>query len=190
MSSGFNNKNSTSGEPDANKQGYRLQVTTRSHLAIYIDSILKHDLVHNTMTYSPPPPATVKTVCVPERDNVLVPCPDLTAEDIKYNVYRDNEVVYTYEYNHKNNESTSVRVGMEPYKNAKDIPVGFMLTRVNTSSLGIYRCEGIVKYPPPLLQLQSQQWILVLIAGKYSYHWDSIYNLVYIKSNPMLHVFS
>lgn len=119
---------------------------------------------------------------MPASDNVLVPCPDSTGEETKYNVYRNNEIIFTYNYNVGSNGSTSgplfVRMGMEPYQNAKDTLVGFTLSRVNISSRGIYRCEGTVTFPPPLLQLQSQQWILVLIEGKYSYHQGSVYNLI------------
>lgn len=149
-------------------------------LKSHIDNIQKMYTVNNTLTFFFSP-ATLKTVCVPAGDNVLVPCPDSTREDMKYDVYRNNEIIFTYNYNRGSNGSMSgplfVRVGMKPYQNAKDTLVGFMLTRVNISSRGIYRCEGTVTYPPPLLPLPSQQWILVLIEGKYSYHQGSIYNL-------------
>lgn len=114
----------------------------------------------------------LKTVCVPAGDNVLVPCPKSAAEVVKFNLLQDGEIIYSYTYNHGRNALNvtppDTRVGVELHENVENKSLSFMLTGVNVSSHGIYRCEGIDMFPPPLVPVPSDRRILVLIEGKYS----------------------
>ncbi|XP_034720662.1 uncharacterized protein si:dkey-1h24.6 [Etheostoma cragini] len=109
-------------------------------------------------------------VCVPANDNVPVPCPDLEGEDVTYELFKEDKMIYNHTYKtEKNNVSHSkppyTRVGVELHQNKKNKPDSFILTGVNASSYGIYRCEYIVKYPPPLKTVPSTVRILLLVEG-------------------------
>lgn len=115
------------------------------------------------------PADRLKTACVPVGGNVSVPCPNSSAEDIKFSLFKDGECVHHH---------TRISGATTPNQNTSTNPVGveypsanslyFTITRVNASSHGIYRCEVTVMFPPPLITLYSDLRILVLIEGKHS----------------------
>ncbi|XP_070786799.1 T-cell-specific surface glycoprotein CD28 [Enoplosus armatus] len=111
----------------------------------------------------------LETVCIPAGHNVTVPCPKLIGEDVTFNLLKDQEVIYNYtsgdEKNSPNYKPAYTRVGMELHENKENNTVSFMLTGVNVSRHGIYRCEGIVMFPPPFIKVQSASRILVLVEG-------------------------
>lgn len=108
------------------------------------------------------------TVCVPVGGNVNVPCPNSSAEDIKFSLFKDGEGVHHH---------TQISGATTPNQNTSTNPVGveypsanspnFTITGVNASSHGIYTCEVTAMFPPPLKTLYSDLRILVLIEGKY-----------------------
>lgn len=108
------------------------------------------------------------TVCVPVGGNVTVPCPNSSAEDIKFSLFKDGECVHHHtriSVATTPNQNTSTNlVGVE-YPNANSL--NFTITGVNASSHGIYRCEVTAMFPPPLITFYSDLGILVLIEGKY-----------------------
>ncbi|XP_074483716.1 T-cell-specific surface glycoprotein CD28 [Sebastes fasciatus] len=87
----------------------------------------------------------LKIVCVAAGDDVLVPCPILTGEEVTYNLLKDDKVIYNHTTNCKPKHTV---LGVE----LRDI---FMLTGVNVSSYGNYSCKVSVMYPPPYLEACS-----------------------------------
>uniref|UniRef100_H2T9I9 CD28 molecule n=1 Tax=Takifugu rubripes TaxID=31033 RepID=H2T9I9_TAKRU len=108
----------------------------------------------------------LNTVCVPVGGNVNVPCPNSSAEDIKFSLFKDGECVHHH---------TQISGATTPNQNTSTNPVGveypsanspnFTITGVNASSHGIYTCEVTEMFPPPLMTLYSDLRILVLIEG-------------------------
>lgn len=111
----------------------------------------------------------LNTVLVPVGGHVSVPCPNTSAEEVKFSLFKNTEYIYHHTRisgkNTPNHNLSTDIVGVK-YDNASSF--SFTLTGVNACSYGIYRCEGIVMFPPPLLQLPSDLRILLLIEGKYS----------------------
>ncbi|XP_029305445.1 uncharacterized protein LOC115019885 isoform X2 [Cottoperca gobio] len=112
-------------------------------------------------------PANLKTLCVPAGDNVPVPCPNVTAEDVTFNLLKDDEVIHNHtcirDKTSQTCKSQKTRVAVELH--GENISVTFMLPGVNASSYGVYRCEGIVMFPPPYKKVSSTVLILVLVEG-------------------------
>lgn len=108
---------------------------------------------------------TLETFNVSAGGNVAVPCPQLTGEHLKFNLLKQQKVIYTHS-SHKNNVSKSdspyTREDVEMHENKDN--KSFRLTGVNNSHHGIYRCEGTVMYPPPLVKAYGSR-ILVLVEG-------------------------
>lgn len=115
------------------------------------------------------PADRLNTVCVPVGGNVSVPCPNSSAEDITFSLFKDGECVHQH---------TQISGATTPNQNTSTNPVdveypsanspNFTMTGVNASSHGIYRCEVTIMFPPPVIPLYSDPGILVLIEGKYS----------------------
>lgn len=100
-----------------------------------------------------------------------VPCPWSRAEQLKFNLLQDGRIIYKHHTcsnggNAPDCEPNNTRMGVEVQENTENKSVSFLLTGVNASSHGIYRCEGIVMFPPPLVSVPSDLGILVLIRGK------------------------
>ncbi|XP_037617461.1 cytotoxic T-lymphocyte protein 4 [Sebastes umbrosus] len=92
-----------------------------------------------------------KIVCVAAGDDVLVPCPNLTGEEVTYYLLKDDKVIYNhtcFREKHSNCKPRHTVLGVE-------LRDSFMLTGVNVSSSGIYNCEVRVMYPPPFLKACS-----------------------------------
>lgn len=118
--------------------------------------------------FSPDQP---EIVCVPPGHNVAVPCPKPPGQEVKFTLLQDEEIIYNQTYDRRNAlnyKPPYTRAGVELHENADNKSVSFMLTGVNASSRGIYRCESQVMYPPPLRTLSSVLRVLVLVEGKYS----------------------
>uniref|UniRef100_A0A3Q3WGP1 Immunoglobulin subtype domain-containing protein n=1 Tax=Mola mola TaxID=94237 RepID=A0A3Q3WGP1_MOLML len=112
----------------------------------------------------------LKNVCVSVGGNVSVPCPWSHAEQLKFNLLQDGRIIYMHRTcrnggNAPDCEPNNTRMGVEVQENTENKSVSFLLTGVNASSHGIYRCEGIVMFPPPLVSVPSDLGILVLIRG-------------------------
>ncbi|KAM7365314.1 hypothetical protein PAMP_016257 [Pampus punctatissimus] len=93
----------------------------------------------------------LEIMCVPAGYNVSIPCPALKGEVINFMLYKDNKEVNL-------NASTGVR---EFQHNGS---TSFILTGVNASSHGVYRCESRKIYPPP--SFKEALVILLLIEGR------------------------
>lgn len=112
------------------------------------------------------PPDRINTVCAPVGGDVPVPCPESAAEELQFDLLRDGEIIYNSTCFRLACGHQRTRAGVEVRRNADNKSVGFVLTGVNASSHGLYRCEGTVKYPPPLVSVPSDRRVLVLIEGK------------------------
>nr|BCK60956.1 T-cell costimulatory receptor CD28 [Sebastiscus marmoratus] len=93
-----------------------------------------------------------KTVCVPAGNDVFVLCPDLTGQEVTFNLFKDEEVIYNHTCFHE-----KLTANCKPRHTVLGVELRdtFMLTGVNASSYGTYRCEVKVMYPPPFLQACS-----------------------------------
>lgn len=137
----------------------------------------------NIAVFSPDRP---NIVCAPVGGRVSVPCPNPSANEVKFSLFKDGKDIHHHMCNGKNtsNSHPSTTVGVE-YKEAEKNSFNFTLTGVNASSHGIYQCEGTILFPPPLKPLPSTPGILLLIEGKYS---SGIYYVLDIPANLMLHL--
>lgn len=101
-----------------------------------------------------------------------VPCPESPGNEVTFTLFKDQEMIYNRTRSHEDNATNSrppySRVGIVLHVNTENESAHFWLTGVNASSLGVYRCEGIVTFPPPLLKKTSDLRVLVLVKGKYS----------------------
>nr|XP_040035615.1 uncharacterized protein LOC120821291 [Gasterosteus aculeatus aculeatus] len=93
---------------------------------------------------------SVKAECVPVGGEVSVPCPNVTGEDVIIHLYKD----HTRICNHQCTEA-----GMKLRHDNQS----YTLTVVNSSSNGIYGCQSIAMFPPPLTK--TTLCILVLVDG-------------------------
>lgn len=97
-----------------------------------------------------------------------VPCPELTGEDVTFQLFKNGHIYHTcmHENNFKN--CTNTRADVDLHVNEEKKLASFMLTGVNASNHGIYSCEGMVTFPPPFKKQASVMKILVSVEGKYS----------------------
>ncbi|XP_062270680.1 uncharacterized protein si:dkey-1h24.6 [Scomber scombrus] len=107
----------------------------------------------------------LKTVCIPDKHNVSIPCPDMTGEDFGYTLFKDEKVIHNHTCSLGKNAlncklNTSMGVLLERNNSS-----AFILTGVTAENYGIYRCEGMVTYPPPYINDASALRILVLVQG-------------------------
>lgn len=103
----------------------------------------------------------VKTVRVPAGQDVLVPCPNVTSDVMKFKLHLNGELIHTEWFPHegqRGDRETRVVNGNGTF----DLWVG----RVNSSSHDVYWCEVDVIYPPPMVTQCSSQWILPQVEGK------------------------
>ncbi|KAG8004658.1 hypothetical protein GBF38_009010 [Nibea albiflora] len=118
----------------------------------------------------------LRGVCVPVGGNVTVPCPVFGHGEFSFHLFHGDRRIY-------NHTCSQCHPGVKLTNSS------FVLTGVNSSSFGIYRCEGTVMFPPPLFKRSKRT--LVLIQGHQcnkvckppesqncSYHWIWILTLV------------
>ncbi|CAB1452832.1 unnamed protein product [Pleuronectes platessa] len=105
----------------------------------------------------------LNTVCVPGREDVFVPCPNVTADEIRFKLFKEQELISNATCTRENKTlkctSLQTRVGVKVEQGSVD----FVLTGVTESSYGSYRCEGLVMFPPPLKTVPSA--VLKLVKG-------------------------
>ncbi|XP_062236501.1 T-cell-specific surface glycoprotein CD28 [Platichthys flesus] len=108
----------------------------------------------------------LKTVCAPGREDVFVPCPNVTADEIRFKLFKEQELISNVTCTRENNTLTCTllhtTVGVK-VENQRQGSVDFVLTGVTESSYGSYRCEGLVMFPPPLKTVPSA--VLKLVKG-------------------------
>lgn len=101
-----------------------------------------------------------------------MPCPKLSFEDAKFDLLQDGEIIYnntcSLEEDSIKCKTNNIREDVALRENNENKSVSFVLTKVNASSHGIYRCKVKVTFPPPLVTKLSDPGILLLIEGKYS----------------------
>lgn len=122
------------------------------------------DFTASLFSFSPDKP---EAVCVPTGGSVLVPCPNLTYDEIKYKLLQGGKVIFNYTFARKTANPIKVRADLEVLEDTKNHTFNFRLIRVNSSRHGIYKCEGEIIYPPPKGILHNNQRILLLVEGKY-----------------------
>ncbi|XP_074520923.1 T-cell-specific surface glycoprotein CD28 [Halichoeres trimaculatus] len=109
-------------------------------------------------------------VCLPDGHSVVVPCPDLTGEEFKFNLFKNDKVICSktcdYDKGGLNCTTTLSRAGVKLLNvKAENKSISFKLTEVNDSSHGVYRCEGTVVFPPPQPPSVYGVGKLVLVEG-------------------------
>ncbi|XP_019963517.2 T-cell-specific surface glycoprotein CD28 isoform X1 [Paralichthys olivaceus] len=145
----------------------------------------------------------LKTVCVANREDVHVPCPIKTEDEMTFNLFKGQELISnvscTGENHTLNCTVLNARVGVEVERKQQK-SVDFVLTGVNESSHGTYRCEGIITFPPPFKGVPSVVMIQVLVEGhlckcnkESSNHGDNssqIYKWIWILMVVLLSIYS
>ena len=111
-------------------------------------------------------PDRLTTVCVSAGENVSVSCPKAEGEEVTYNLFQNEDLVYNHTCNPGacTAQCTST-VGL--HENTENKSVSFVLSVVNASSHYVYRCERKVSFPPPF-KTEPSDLILVLVEGNYS----------------------
>ncbi|XP_028256440.1 T-cell-specific surface glycoprotein CD28 [Parambassis ranga] len=119
--------------------------------------------------------------------SVTVPCRNMTKyEVITFNLFQDEVVIYNFNHNHNHSKDEQSPSNTHPQtlswknvtlvKNAQGEFLGFKLTGVTASSQGIYRCQGISRFPPPLIKNCSQRVVVILSPSQV----DQGYKLLWI----------
>lgn len=116
----------------------------------------------------------LKTICVPGSSSsvpvpVPVPCPKMTADEMVFNLFKDQQVISNVTCNHEGDAlnctppppHATVAVEM----NRGNMSVWFVLDGVTDDSQATYRCEGNVIYPPPWRKVSSALRVQVLVEG-------------------------
>lgn len=86
-----------------------------------------------------------------------------------FTLLKDEEEIYNHTSNHEKHASNrKLNTSVDVKLHVQNKSVSFILTGVTASSHGTYRCESIVRYPPPYLKDAKTLRILVLVEGKYS----------------------
>ncbi|XP_073318362.1 uncharacterized protein [Pagrus major] len=109
----------------------------------------------------------LRTVCVSAGVNVSVPCPKFKAEEemVTYKLLQNEKLIYNGTCNHgAQNCDAPYFENVELHHNTDDKSVSFLLTQVNASDHGLYRCKRKVSFPPPFIT-EGSDLILVLVKG-------------------------
>ncbi|XP_061660028.1 uncharacterized protein si:dkey-1h24.6 isoform X2 [Syngnathoides biaculeatus] len=149
-----------------------VQVTTQGRLSSHLKFKMRTWVIVIMLGFFQP--TTTKRQCAckyelqPEctHDPVTVPCPKMAGEEVRFNLLKDEQVIYNQACYYKNNllnceSNTSADLGLHEAKAS----VSFVLTGKAATKGGLYRCEGIVTFPPPLLKQRSDVSILVHVAS-------------------------
>ncbi|XP_040888044.1 uncharacterized protein si:dkey-1h24.6 isoform X2 [Toxotes jaculatrix] len=108
----------------------------------------------------PHAPAMLKIICVPGRAKVHVPCPNVTAIDMMFRLFKDKKVIANITCSEENSTLKCTRpdtmAGVELYENKQRKLVDFILT---DGRHGTYSCDGTVTFPPPYQKVQSP-WMI------------------------------
>lgn len=109
----------------------------------------------------------LKMICVPFGGNAPVPCPELNQQHVTFHLFKNEEKIYRQNYHRDGNATWKppTKAEVELHENRENKSVNFMLTGVNASSFGLYRCEGTVLHPPPIETMPSTVFILVQVEG-------------------------
>ncbi|XP_034033357.1 T-cell-specific surface glycoprotein CD28 [Thalassophryne amazonica] len=109
----------------------------------------------------------LENICVSASSTVQVPCPKVIAEDVKFSLIKDQQVISNYSWNNEKNTqkcatcTLNSTVGVTLDKNPDDASVSFILTNVTVNSNGNYTCVATVEFPPPMLNYIHAPRILV-----------------------------
>nr|XP_057908185.1 T-cell-specific surface glycoprotein CD28 [Doryrhamphus excisus] len=109
----------------------------------------------------------LKTICEHAPATLSVPCPMMTGEDVSFSLLKDEHVIYNYKCNStgdilecESNPSSGVML------QEVNESISFILTGEAASNDGLYRCEGMVTFPPPFRKDTSAVRILVHVEGR------------------------
>ncbi|KAK2880333.1 T-cell-specific surface glycoprotein CD28 [Channa argus] len=94
-------------------------------------------------------------MCEPGKEEVHVPCPNISALEITLRLYKDHEVLFNLTCNLVDNkwncpESESM-AGVKLHEKL----VSFILYGLTGKNQGIYKCEGTAIFPPPIITVPS-----------------------------------
>ncbi|XP_026157701.1 uncharacterized protein LOC113127392 isoform X2 [Mastacembelus armatus] len=111
----------------------------------------------------------LKTVCIPGSESVHVPCPNVTAGEVRFELFKDDNETSHFVCNFQNNtwncSGKPNQQGMKLQKNSEHKSFSFILDGLTDSSQGVYTCQGTVTYPPPLKTVPSTLRVRVLKEG-------------------------
>lgn len=109
---------------------------------------------------------TLKSVCLPAGHSVVIPCPELTKEEVRFTLLKNHEVIHREECNTVNCTPMLLGAGVRRLMSkTENKSISFELTVVNDSSHGAYRCEATGLLPPPRLPSVYSVGKLVLVEG-------------------------
>lgn len=105
---------------------------------------------------------------IPANDGVRVPCPNVTGEELTYELRKGQQAIYNYTCTNKENsqkcKSLNDRQDVEPFNNKGNKFAGFLLTKGTSEITGIYSCIAKKIFLPPVIK-ECAQRILVLDGG-------------------------
>lgn len=112
----------------------------------------------------------LEAVCLPAGHSVLVPCPNLTEGDFRFNLKKNGKVIHSEScINDKNALNCTPKYSRARVEvlntETENKSISFKLTEVNASSFGAYRCEGTVVFPPPRRPSVYAAGKLLLVEG-------------------------
>ncbi|XP_026216966.1 T-cell-specific surface glycoprotein CD28-like [Anabas testudineus] len=94
---------------------------------------------------------------------VLVPCPNVTANEMAFSLIKDETMISNIRCNRENKTfNCTPSQGVIVHQNTQDGLVSFILT---DSSQGLYRCKGEVLFPPPYREVPSEVRIRIFVKG-------------------------
>ncbi|XP_054629528.1 T-cell-specific surface glycoprotein CD28 isoform X2 [Dunckerocampus dactyliophorus] len=108
----------------------------------------------------------LKAVCPHAPATLTVPCPEMAGEDVIFSLLKDEQVIYYRKCN-----STGDTLDCESNPSAGVVlreaneSVSFILSGETARNGGLYRCEGMVTFPPPFRKGTSAVRILVHVEG-------------------------
>lgn len=95
-------------------------------------------------------------------ENVFVPCPNMTAEDVIFKLFHNSKQIYELCTGKHKPFSNQTHPDVRP-KNENGKLIGFNLNMTAITNQPLYVCAGTVTYPPPLKYKNSS--VLVLEEG-------------------------
>ncbi|XP_061548181.1 T-cell-specific surface glycoprotein CD28 [Phycodurus eques] len=105
-------------------------------------------------------------VCAHDPATVSVPCPKMAGEDLTFALLKDEQVIYNQKCNYTNNAlDCESNTSADLVLREANTSVSFVLTGETARKGGLYRCEGMVTFPPPFKTQMSAVRILVHVEG-------------------------
>ncbi|KAF5901409.1 T-cell-specific surface glycoprotein CD28-like, partial [Clarias magur] len=102
---------------------------------------------------------------VPLHSNVSVPCPRFTAEEMTFTLHRGDDRLASITYGNISLIRSQESLGsiFKHSVNSSDNTTNFILVNVSLNATALYTCKAERAYPPPLVKIQEQPQIIVIV---------------------------